>query len=289
MTKIIFAAVIALLIILGLNSVFVVSEGHKALLLQFGRIVQSDEQPGLHFKIPLMQQVVDIDNRILSLDAPPQQYFTAEKKSVNVNFYVKWRIADAKDYYDATGGDTLQATQRLMPLVNDALRAQFAANKLDDIIAGGSQKMTAQARTVADAAARKSLGLAVVDVRIKSIDLPDEVSAAVYKRMRAEQVQIASQLRSDGQEAKAKLQADADRQVVVIKADAARDAEKVRGEGDAQAAAIYAQSYGQDPEFYSFYRSMAAYAKAFGKGNGVLVLRPDSEFLHYFSDPSPKK
>jgi membrane protease subunit HflC len=289
MTKIISAAIIALLIILGLNSVFVVNEGHKALLLQFGRIVRSDEQPGLHFKIPLMQQVAEIDDRILSLDAPPQQYFTAEKKSVNVNFYVKWRISDAKVYYGATGGDPLQATQRLMPLVNDALRAQFTANKLDEIIAGGSQKMTVQARAVADAAAQKSLGLAVVDVRIKSIDLPDEVSAAVYKRMRAEQVQIASQLRSDGQEAKAKIQADADRQVVVIKADATRDAEKVRGEGDAQAAAIYAQSYGQDPEFYNFYRSLIAYTKAFGKGNGVLVLRPDSEFLRYFSDPSPKK
>ncbi len=289
MTKIISAAIIALLVILGLNSAFVVSEGHTALLLQFGRIVRPDEQPGMHFKIPLMQQVVDFDNRILSLDPQPQQYFTAEKKSVDVNFYVKWRIADATAYYGATGGDPLQAAQRLMPLINDSLRAQFNAHKLDEIIAGDSQQMTDQSRIVADAAARKSLGVAVVDVRIKGIDLPDDVNAAVYKRMRAEQVQVANQLRSDGQEAKTKIQADADRQVVVIKADAARDAEKVRGDGDAQAAAIYAQSYGQDPEFYNFYCSLIAYGTAFKNGKGVLILKPDSEFLRYFDDPSPKR
>jgi len=142
---------------------------------------------------------------------------------------------------------------------------------------------------VADAAARKSLGMEVIDVRIKGIDLPDEVSAAVYKRMRAEQVQVANELRSSGQEAKARIQADADRQVVVLKADAERDAEKVRGDGDAQAAAIYAQSYGQDPEFYNFYRSLIAYSTAFKNGRGVLILKPDSEFLHYFDDPSPKR
>ena len=288
MNKVIIAAVVAALIILGLNSLFVVNEGHSALLLQFGRIVRADEQPGLHAKIPLLQQVVPIDNRILSLDAQPQQYTTAEKKSVDVNFYVKWRIANATAYYGATGGDSLQAAQRLMPLINDALRAQFSTHKLDDIIAGGTQQITEQSRTVADAAARKSLGMEVVDVRIKGIDLPAEVDAAVYKRMRAEQVQIANQLRSAGQEAKTRIQADADRQVVVLKADAERDAEKVRGDGDAQAAAIYAQSYGQDPEFYNFYRSLIAYSTAFKNGKGVLILKPDSEFLRYFDDPSPK-
>lgn len=288
MTKIITAAAIAVLIILGLNSVFVVKEGHSAVLLQFGRVVRSDFKPGLHVKLPLMQEVVAFDSRILSLDSTPQQYFTSGKKSVNVTFYVKWRIADLRAYYGATGGDSLQATQRLLPLVNDALRAQFNAHTLDQIIAKGSTDLTDQSRTVANVAARKSLGMAVVDVRIKSIDLPDEVNAAVYKRMRAEQVQIGSQLRSAGQEAKTKLQADADQQVVVLKADAERDAEKVRGDGDAQAAAIYAQSYGQDPEFYNFYRSMIAYSTAFKSGKGVLILKPDSDFLRYFSDPSPK-
>lgn len=289
MTRIIYAAAIALLIILGLNSVFEVKEGHRALLLQFGRVVRSDYQPGLHVKLPLMQDAVIFDSRILSLDSTPQPYFTAGKKSVNVTFYVKWRIADLRAYYGATGGDPMLATQRLLPLVNDALRAQFNAHTLDQIIDNGSSDLTQQARSAADAASRKSLGLAVVDVRIKSIDLPDEINAAVYKRMRAEQVQIASQLRSAGQEAKTRLQADSDQQVVVLKADAARDAEKVRGDGDAQAAAIYAQSYGQDPEFYNFYRSMIAYSTAFKSGNGVLILKPESDFLRYFSDPSPKR
>ena len=289
MNRIIIAAVVALLIILGLNSLFVVNQGHSALLLQFGRVVRTDYQPGLHAKIPLLQQVAEFDDRIQSLDAQPQPYITAEKKSVNVNFYVKWRIADTTAFYNATGGDALQAAQRLMPLINDALRAQFNTHKLDEIIAGGSQQITEQSRAVADAAARKSLGMEVIDVRIKGIDLPDEVSAAVYKRMRAEQVQVANELRSSGQEAKARIQADADRQVVVLKADAERDAEKVRGDGDAQAAAIYAQSYGQDPEFYNFYRSLIAYSTAFKNGKGVLILKPDSEFLRYFDDPSPKR
>lgn len=288
MNRIIVAAVIALLIILGLNSLFVVREGHNALLLQFGRVERSNYRPGLHAKIPLMQQVVEFDNRILSLDVQPQQYITADKKSVDVNFYVKWRIANATAYYGATGGDPLQAAQRLTPLINDALRAQFNTRKLDDIIAGGTQQITEQARTIADAAARKSLGMEVIDVRIKGIDLPAEVNAAVYKRMRAEQAQVANQLRSAGQEAKTRIQADADRQVVVLKADAERDAEKVRGDGDAQAAAIYAQSYGQDPEFYNFYRSLIAYSTAFKNGKGVLILKPDAEFLRYFDDPSPK-
>ena len=289
MNKIIIAAAIALLIILGLNSFFVVGEGQSAMLLQFGHIVRADYPPGLYGKIPLIQQVEEFDNRILSLDPQPQQYLSAGKKSVNVNFYVKWRIANATTYYAATGGDSLQAAQRLMPLVNDALRAQFNAHKLDDIVAGGSEPIAEQSRDAADAAARKSLGMQVVDVRIKGIDLPDEVNASVYKRMRAEQVQVANELRSSGQEAKARIQADADRQVVVLKADAERDAEKVRGDGDAQAAAIYAQSYGQDPEFYNFYRSLIAYSTAFKNGRGVLILKPDSEFLHYFDDPSPKR
>lgn len=288
MIKIISAAAIALLIILGLNSAFVVKQGHSAVLLQFGRIVRSDYSPGLHVKLPLMQQVVAFDSRILSLDSTPQSYFTSGKKSVNVTFYVKWRIADLRAFYGATGGDPLQATQRLMPLVNDALRAQFNTHTLDQIIANGSSDLTEQSRSIADGMARKTLGMAVIDVRIKGIDLPEEINAAVYKRMRAEQVQIANELRSSGQETRTKLQADADQQIVVVKADAERDAEKVRGDGDAQAAAIYAQSYGQDPEFYSFYRSMIAYSTAFKSGKGVLILKPDSNFLRYFSDPSPK-
>jgi membrane protease subunit HflC len=286
MKKIISAIVAVILLLLGLNSMFVVSEGHSALVLQFGRIVQTDYQPGLHFKLPVIQQVMHFDKRILSLDAPPERYFTSEKKSVNVDFYVKWRIVDNARYYRSTGGDQLQAAQRLTPIVKDALRFEFNARTLPDLISGGRKDITERVRAQTDASARKNLGIAVVDVRIKRIDLPNEVSESVYKRMRAERLQLANELRFTGQESAETIQADADRQGQVLRADARRDAAKIRGEGDAEAAAIYAKAYSQDPEFFRFYRSLAAYRKAFEDGKGVLIMKPGNEFLHYFESPA---
>lgn len=284
--SIVLAVLIALL---GINSMFVVSEGHSALLLQFGRIVRTDYQPGLHFKLPVIQQVMNFDKRILSLDAPPERYFTSEKKSVNVDFYVKWRVADNAAYYRATGGDQLQAAQRLTPIVKDALRFEFNARTLPDLISGGRKDITERVRAQTDASARKNLGIAVVDVRIKRIDLPNEVSESVYKRMRAERLQLANELRFTGQESAETIQADADRQGQVLRADAQRDAAKIRGEGDAQAATIYAQAYNQDPEFFSFYRSLSAYRSSFEDGKGVMILKPDDEFLRYFEQSSSKR
>ncbi len=289
MNKTIAIVVAVILVLLGVNSVFVVSEGQNALLLQFGRIVRGDYQPGLHFKIPLVQQAVHFDNRILSLDAQPERYFTSEKKSVNVDFYVKWRIVDNGLYYRSTGGDQLQAAQRLTPIVKDALRFEFNSRTLNELIAGGRNEVTDRVREITDASSRRNLGISVVDVRIKRIDLPDEVSESVYKRMRAERSQLANELRFTGQEAAEKIKADADRQGLVLRADARRDAAKVRGEGDAQAASVYAAAYNQDPEFFAFYRSLAAYRKSFEDGKGVLVLKPDSEFLKYFNDATPKR
>ncbi len=289
MMKVSSAIIAFLVVLLGLNSMFVVGEGHSALLLQFGRIVRTDYQPGLHFKLPVMQQVMHFDKRILSLDAPPERYFTSEKKSVNVDFYVKWRVADNAAYYRATGGDQLQAAQRLTPIVKDALRFEFNARTLPDLISGGRKDITERVRAQTDASARKNLGIAVVDVRIKRIDLPNEVSESVYKRMRAERLQLANELRFTGQEAAEKIQADADRQGQVLRADAQRDAAKVKGEGDAEAAAIYAQAYTQDPEFFTFYRSLAAYRTSFEDGKGVLILKPDDEFLRYFEQPVQKR
>jgi membrane protease subunit HflC len=286
MMKIVSAVVAVVLLLLGLNSMFVVSEGHSALVLQFGRIVQTDYQPGLHFKLPVIQQVMHFDKRILSLDAQPERYFTSEKKSVNVDFYVKWRIVDNARYYRSTGGDQLQASQRLTPIVKDALRFEFNARTLPDLISGGRKDITERVRAQTDASARKNLGIAVVDVRIKRIDLPNEVSESVYKRMRAERKQLANELRFTGQESAETIQADADRQGQVLRADATRDAAKIRGEGDAQAAAIYAKAYTQDPEFFTFYRSLAAYRTSFEDGKGVLILKPDDEFLHYFEQPA---
>jgi membrane protease subunit HflC len=287
--KITSAVVAVLLILLGLNSMFVVSEGHSALLLQFGRIVRTDYQPGLYFKMPLIQQVMNFDKRILSLDAPPERYFTSEKKSVNVDFYVKWRVADNAAYYRATGGDQLQAAQRLTPIVKDALRFEFNARTLPDLISGGRKDITERVRAQTDASARKNLGIAVVDVRIKRIDLPNEVSESVYKRMRAERLQLANELRFTGQESAETIQADADRQGQVLRADAERDAAKIRGEGDAEAAEIYARAYSQDPEFFTFYRSLAAYRTSFEDGKGVLIMKPDDEFLRYFEQSTQKR
>jgi membrane protease subunit HflC len=276
-----------LLVVLVANSAFIVPAGQSALVLQFGRIVRTGDQPGLHFKLPLLQQVVRMDKRILTLDAQPERYFTSEKKSVNVDFYVKWRIADNATYYRATSGNELQAIQRLTPIVKDALRYEFNARTLQELVTGGRKDITARVRRQTDAIARRNLGIAVADVRIKRIDLPDEVSESVYKRMRAERLQLANELRSTGLQMAETIKADADRQGQVIRADAERDAAKVRGEGDAQAAAIYAQAYGQDQEFFAFYRSLQAYRTSFADGKGVLILKPDSEFLRYFGNPAP--
>ena len=287
--KFVTAILVVLIVLFGYNSMYVVREGESALVLQFGRIVRTDNDPGLHFKLPLVQQRLLFDSRIMTLDAQPERYFTSEKKSVNVDFYVKWRIADNAAYYRATAGDELQAANRLTPIVKDALRFEFNGRTLQELVSAGRKDVTERVRKQTDTAARKNFGIAVVDVRIKRIDLPDEVSESVYKRMRAERTQLANELRYTGQQAAETIKADADRQAQVVKAEAERDAAKVKGEGDAQAAAIYAQAYGQDPEFFAFYRSLAAYRTSFKDGKGVLVLRPDSEFLKYFSDGASSK
>ena len=283
MRRIVTGIIVLVLVLVGFSSMYVVSEGQRALVLQFGRIVRADDKPGLHFKVPIMQQVQRFDSRILSMDAQPERYLTSEKKSVNVDFYVKWQIADVAAFYRATGGDALQAAQRISPLVKNALRFEFNGRTLQELVASGRKDITTQVRKQTDAAARKSLGIAIVDVRIKRIDLPDEVSESVYRRMKAERLQLANELRYTGKQMAETIKADADRQGQILRADANRDAAKVRGEGDAQAAAIYAQAYSQDPEFFTFTRSLEAYRTSFKDGKGMLLMKPDSEFLHYFS------
>lgn len=280
---------VILVALLGLNSMYVVGEGQSALLLQFGRIVRTGDKPGLHFKLPVLQQVMRFDNRILTMDASPERYLTSEKKSVNVDFYVKWRIADNADYYRATGGDPVQAAQRLSPIVKNALRFEFNSRTLQELISGGRRDITNKVREQTDLASRKSLGIEVVDVRIKQIELPNEVSDSVYKRMKAERLQLANELRYTGEQMATTVTADADRQAQVLRANAERDAARIRGEGDAQAALIYAQAYGQDPEFFAFYRSMQAYRHAFDDGKNVLVMKPDDPFLQYFQNSAGKR
>lgn len=285
--KIAAGILLVVLVLIGFNSFYVVHEGQGALVLQFGRVLRFDDHPGLHAKLPLLQQVTYLDERLLDLEAQPARYFTAGNQGVDANFYVKWRIADAAAYYRATGGSAPQAVQRLTPLAQDALRRAIHACTLQQLLGEGRQAAVAQALATVDAAARQQLGIAVVDLRIERIELPDEASAAVYKRMRAERQQLAAELRSSGQQEAATIKADANEQAQVILADAGRDAARIRGQGEAQAAAIYAHAYGQDPEFFAFYGSLQAYRKAFANGRGVLILEPDSPFLRYFDNPTP--
>jgi membrane protease subunit HflC len=281
--------IVIVLLLAAYNSAFVVKEGQSAIVLQFGRIERTNDKPGLHFKIPFIQQVMRFDARIQTLDAQPERYFTLEKKSVNIDFYVKWRIAKNSTYYQATAGDLNQARQRLSPIVKDALRFEVNARPLDALISGGRKDITKRVRELADKSTNKTLGIQVLDVRIKQIELPAAVSDSVYKRMRAERTKLANELRSTGKEAGEKIRADADRQRQVLIADAHRDAAKVRGEGDATAAKIYAKAYSKDSKFYAFYRSLQAYRHAFANGKGVLILKSNSQFMKYFSNGGGEK
>lgn len=280
------AIIIVLLILLGFNSFYTVGEGQHVLVLQFGKILRTDHQPGLHAKVPLLQQVLTLDDRVLSFDGAPQRYATSDKQSINVNYYVKWRIANAAGYYRATGGDELQAGQRLSPIVSNALRGIVSEHTLEQLIASSQGDIAANALQRANEETQKTLGVSVVDVRITGIEFPDDIKAAVYKRMQTERQQQAAAIRADGKQQAEAIKTDAAAQAQMIRAGAEGDADKIKGEGDAQAAQIYAQAYAQDPDFFAFYRSLQAYKKSFGDGRGTIILKPDSEFLRYFGNPA---
>lgn len=273
----------ALLVVAG--SAFVVRADQTAILLQFGRIVKSGYTPGLHFKIPLLQQVQRFDRRILTLESPPERTLTSEKKDVNIDFFVKWRISDPARYYVSVGGDESIAQSRVAPRIRDGLRTAVNSKTLTELVSGGRADVTQGLITDANRAI-EGLGIEVIDLRIKRIDLPEDgtVINSVYERMRSERKKVASQMRAEGEEVSRTIQADADRQVQVLRAEAYRDAEKTRGEGDAAASQIYAASYGRDAEFYAFYRSLEAYRHSFATPNGMLVLDPKTEFLRYLQE-----
>ena len=276
---------LAVLLLIGSGSFYKVDESNVAIRFQFGRVVETDIGPGLHFKIPLIQTVLAFDRRILSLDSQPERYLTFEKKDVNVDFFVKWQIDNVRSFYTATGGIEAQAMQRLRPIVTEVIRNEIAQRKLQDVVSGESGALAE--RFVEQANLRlQSLGIKVVDVRIKRIDLPEdsEVIASVFQRMRAERKKVANQLRAEGEEISETIRSDADRQRVVLVAEAERDAQRLRGEGDAQAAALFAEAFGKDKDFYSFYRSLEAYRNAFANGDNVMVLDKDSEFLRFFEE-----
>lgn len=280
---------IAFLVVAGLlglmGSVYVVNESQSAIVLQFGRIVRTDVGPGLHFKVPLLQTVRTFDRRILNLEERPERYLTSEKKDVSVDFFVKWRISDVDTFYRVAGGNLDTGRARLLPIVKDALRNAINQRTLAQVVAGGRGDVAAAQVAVINEGA-VTLGIEVVDLRVKRIELPSDgdVLGSVYDRMRTERTQVANQLRAEGQEAAETIQAEARREAQVLLAEADRDAQTVRGEGDAEAAAIYAGAYGRDPEFYAFHRSLQAYREALGQGGTTLVLDPDSELLRYLED-----
>lgn len=267
--------------LLLLSAAFTVAEPEYAVKFRLGKIVRTDFEPGLHFKVPIINNVRKFDRRLLTLDADPERFLTSEKKDVVVDSFVKWRIADVARYYTATGGDEQMAANRLSQILRDGLRGEFAKRTLLEVVSGQREDIM-RALTVSASNIAANLGVDIVDVRIKRINLPDEVSGSVYNRMRTERLRVANELRSQGREAAERIRADADRQVQVLLANAQRDAEEVRGEGDAVAADLYAQAYNRNQEFYAFYRSLQAYRDTFRSEEDVLVMDPESEFFDYF-------
>jgi len=286
MKNFILPIVIALLVLIG-ASVFVVREDQYAVLFRLGEIQRTDYQPGLHMKMPLVNNVIKFDKRILSLDSKPERFLTSEKKDVLVDSVVKWRIANVSDYYTATRGDEQRAQQTLGQIVKDRMRDEFNKRTLQQVVADQRDEMMALLKVASNLSAAK-LGIEVVDVRIKRIDLPEQVTDAVFQRMRSERTRVAQALRSKGDQESEKLRAEADREVQVILAEAERDAQRIRGEGDASAAEIYAKAYGKDTEFYAFHRSLEAYRQSFKSQGNVLVLDPESEFFEYFNKDAIK-
>jgi len=275
---------IAVLLLLSLT-VYTVDQRQNAIVFQLGEIIDVKKEPGLYFKVPLLQNVRYFDTRVLTLtSAEPERFITSEKKNVLVDSFVKWRITDVKQYYVSVGGDETRAQIRLSQTINDSLRAEFGKRTVHDVVSGERDKIMEILRQKADQDASK-IGVQVLDVRLKRVDLPTEVSESVYQRMEAERKRVANELRSQGAADSEKIRADADRQREVILAEAYRDAQRTKGEGDAKAASIYAAAFSKNPEFYAFYRSMEAYKQSFKNKSDVLVLHPDSEFFKYFRSP----
>jgi membrane protease subunit HflC len=270
-------------VVLASGSMFTVKEWQRAILFRFGEIVRTDYKPGLHFKIPFINNVRKFDGRILTLDAEPERYLTAEKKNVIVDSFVKWHIDDVAVYYTSMGGDPMRANLRLSQIIKDGLRGEFGKRTIQEVVSG-ERKQIMEILTLNAENQAKEFGIKVVDVRIKRIDLSEDVSTSVFHRMEAERARVAKELRSQGAEAAERIRADADRQRTVIVAEAYREAEQIRGEGDAKAADIYAKAYTKNPEFYAFYRSINAYKSTFNDKSDLMVLEPDTDFFKYFNN-----
>ena len=272
---------LAVAIVILNGSLYRVLQTERAVVLRFGALQNADVSPGLHVKIPLVDEVRAFEGRVLTLDATPESYYTVGKKRLEVDSFAKWRIANVEKYYTATGGDETIARNRLAARINDGLRNQFGTRTLHEVVSGERDQFMAELAAEMNASVLESLGVEVLDVRVKRIDLPREVSESVFNRMSAEREKLATEYRAQGQESAEKIRADADRQVTILEAEAYRDAEQTRGDGDARATAIYSSAFGKDPEFYSFTRSLRAYVDSFSSRQDILLLDTESEFFKY--------
>ena len=288
-SKIIGLVILVVVLVLGYASLFTVDERELAIKFRLGEIVKADYEPGLHLQTPFINNVRKFDRRILTLDARPANYLTKEKKNVNVDFFVKWRISDVSTYYTSmSGGNERVATERIYTTINDGLRGEFSYRNIQEVISGERATIMSDMTTQANEQLGR-FGIKVVDVRVKRIDFTETISDSVYRRMEAERTRVAKDLRSRGAEAAEIIRANADRQRTVLLAEAYKQAQETRGEGDAKAAEIYAKAYNQNKEFYSFYRSLDAYKASIGTEGDVLVIEPDSDFFDYFKDATPKR
>jgi membrane protease subunit HflC len=282
--KSLIATIVAgLLVILGMNSFYTVSELERAVLLEFGRVIEADVKPGLHLKKPFINAVIKFDARVMTMDAPAERFLTLEKKAVIVDSFAKWRVLDVERYYISTSGDEFRATQLLKQRVNTGLRNQISKRTMHEVVSGERDQLMQELMNELNAIAASELGVDIIDVRVKRIDLPTDVSQSVYNRMNTEREMESREHRAKGQELALGIRADADRQGVVIRAEAYRKAEEIRGDGDATSTTIYAEAFQEDPEFYQFTRSMDAYRNTFSNKGDVLLVDPKSDFFGYLN------
>ena len=276
-------------VIIVSNTLFVIKETERAVMLQFGQVVNSDIQPGLHWKIPWVNTVRVFDARIQTEDSTPERFLTLEQKALEVDSYAKWRIVDVGQFYVSTRGNVATAGSLLAERINDGLRDQIGARNLQEVVAGERDQLMLDLTAELNETTAADIGIEVIDVRVKRIDLPDDVRSSVYDRMITERNREAQELRSRGEELAIGIRADADRQAVIFEAEAYRDAEQIRGEGDAEATSIYAEAYNRDPEFFAFTRSLNAYRETFSSKGDVLLLDPDSDYFKYLKDEVPQQ
>lgn len=281
-TSRIIMSAIALLLVIGISqSLFVVSETQRAVKLRFGEIVEFDVPPGLHFKLPIVNTVRKFDARILTLDAAPQSYLTSEKKALSVDSFVKWRVSDVAKYFTTTGGDEERLRRLLSQRVDAGLRNEFGSRTVKEVVSGQRDELMDKLANQLNIIAKNELGIEVIDLRVKKIDLPPEVSDSVYNRMRTERERLAKELRAQGNEVAERIRATADKDKTIILADAYREAEETKGNGDATATSTYALAYSKDPEFYDFTRSLKAYESTFSNKSDILLINPESDFFKY--------